>query len=190
MMTAEEASKVRIVVIDHLSHGRLAEGERVLAENSSALPEHILLECQGSVHFYRRQLQDAVRCYEAAIALAPEVVVARYQYLVGTQAEKAGDFVSAFERYQAAIGAEPTFVDAYVELGGLLTKVDDLEGALNCYRDALALEPHDPTNHYNVVAVLDRLVALGKSEHADELASARTKLELVPATDRGAGRQW
>lgn len=189
-MTADDACKVRDVIIDHLSQGRAAEGERVLAENSDSLPEHVRLECQGVVHFYKRQLQDAVNCFEAAIALAPEVVIARYQYLVGTQAEKAGDFVQAFERYQAAVEAEPTFVDAYVELGGLLTKVEDLEGALRCYRDALVIEPDDPFNHHNVIAVLDRLVALGNSEYVGELDSARTALAALPEDRKPAVRQW
>lgn len=110
--------------------------------------------------------------------------------MVGTQAEKSGNFVQAFERYQAAIEAEPTFLDAYVELGGLLTKVDDLEGALRCYRDALAIEPDDPTNHHNVIAVLDRLVALGKNEYVGELGSARTAHAAMSEDRKPAGRQW
>lgn len=189
-MTTEEVRNARDVIIGHLSHGRVAEGERVLAESSKALPEYVLLECQGAVHFYKRQFQDAIRCFEAAIALAPEVVIARYQYMVGTQAEKAGDFLQAFKRYQAAVDAEPTFVDAYVELGGLLTKVDDLEGALQCYRDALTIEPHNSANHHNVIAVLDRLVALGMSEYADELNSAYAALAVLSEEPTPSGHQW
>lgn len=53
-MTADDAREVRDLVIDHLSHGRIAEGERVLAENSVALPEHVRLECQGVGFFHKR----------------------------------------------------------------------------------------------------------------------------------------
>src|SRR5438552_850465 len=105
------------------------------------MPEAMRLEGLGNVAFYERDLQDAVNHYEAAIALQPDRVIARYQYLVGTQAERSGDLVNAFKRYQAAIEAEPEFLDAYIELGGLLTKIKDFEGAAQCYRDAARIAP-------------------------------------------------
>jgi tetratricopeptide (TPR) repeat protein len=126
------------------------------------------------MHFYRRELKEAVRCYEAAIGIAPDDIISRYQYIVGTQKERQGDVVEAFKRYQNAIEAEPTFVDPYVELGGLLVKIEDFEGAAQCYRDAVRLDPADVANHFNLKAVLTRLAQRDPERYRDELARAET----------------
>src|SRR6266436_7525174 len=157
MMTDAEANAVRDAVIEHLAHRRMQEGAQLLEEYATRLPEAVRLECLGTLHFYRRELKEAVRCYEAAIALVPERVIARYQYLVGIQEEREGNFVDAFKRYRAAIEADRGFVDAYVDLGSLLVKVNDFEGAANCYRDAVRLDPSDATHHHNLTMVLRQL---------------------------------
>jgi tetratricopeptide (TPR) repeat protein len=38
-----------------------------------------------------------------------------------------------------------------------LEKVKDYEGAAQCYRDAVRIDPKDPTNLYNLKAVLGQL---------------------------------
>jgi len=167
-----EVMTLRDAVTAHYGAGRFDEGDRLLAEQGAGLPEHVRLECEGNRLFYERKLQEAVYRYEAAIRLAPDYGIARYQYLVGTQAEREQRFVDAFKRYQAAIGAEPTFVDAYVELGGLLVKADDLAGAAQCYRDAVRLDPADVGNHHNLRAVLSKLAQAEPERYRDELAAA------------------
>ena len=57
-----------------------------------------------------------------------------------------------------AIDNEPAFVDPYVELGNMLVRVDDLEGAAQCFRDAVRVEPGSLSNYANLRAVL-RLLA-------------------------------
>lgn len=178
-MSIEDANAVRDAVIEHLSRRRLNQGAQLLEENALHLPEAVRLECQGTLHFYRGELQEAVRCYEAAIALVPERVIARYQYLVGVHEERAGDIVDAFKRYQAAIEADRGFVDAYVDLGSLLVKVNDLEGAATCYRDALKLEPLEPVNHQNLLAVLGRLAQQDPARYGAELKAAEAAYEQM-----------
>ncbi len=163
---------VRDAITAHYAARRFDEGDRLLAEQGAGLPEHVRLECEGNRFFYERKLQEAVRRYEAAIRLAPDCGIARYQYLVGTQEERQQHFVDAFKRYQAAIGVEPTFVDAYVELGGLLVKADDLAGAAQCYRDAVRLDPMDVGNHHNLRTVLSKLAQAEPERYRDELAGA------------------
>ncbi len=143
------------------------------------MPEAVRLECRGNLHFHRRELQLAVDLYEAAIRADPGRRIARYQYLVGTQAELAGKFRDAFLRYQDAIEVEPLFLDAYVEMGGLLPKVGDLVGAVRAYRDAVRLAPRDAVNHRNLVAVLKKLAEADPEEYAEELDTARQRLEAV-----------
>lgn len=182
-MTEEEANAVRNAVIAHLSHGRLEQGTLLLDEYANHLPEPHRLECLGTIHFYRRDFQEAVRCYEEAIALAPTRVIARYQYLVGNQDEREGRMVEAFKRYQAAIEADRTFLDAYVDLGALLVKVGDLDGAANCYKDAVQLDPLDTASHHNLVTVLKRLAQENKQYEASLLAAKVAYETLLGGAD-------
>src|SRR4051812_37662894 len=99
-----DAKSVRDTVTEQFSQGRFAEGVRLLEQHEMALPPHMRLECWGNLHYYRREFQEAVRVYESAITLQPDHGIARYQYLVGVQLERTGEFVKAFDRYQAAIG--------------------------------------------------------------------------------------
>jgi tetratricopeptide (TPR) repeat protein len=168
---------VRDAVIQHFSRKEFADGVCLLEENEKNLPAHVRLECWGTLHFYKGEFQKAIHVYESAISLDPAYVIARYQYLVGVQLERAKDFVNAFKRYQAAIEAEPSFVDAYVELGGLLVKVGDLAGALQCYRDAVRLDPSDIANHHNLKAVLGRLVEAEPDRYKADLEAATTACE-------------
>lgn len=170
---------VRDVVTEHFARRQFDEGARVLEERGSSLPEAVRLECLGNLHFYRKELQEAIQFYEAAIKNEPNYAIARYQYLVGTQEEREENFVEAFKRYQNAIEAEPTFIDPYVELGGLLVKVSDFEGAVQCYRDAVRLDPLDIANHHNLKAVLSRLVQLDPNRYKEELSAAEVAYEKV-----------
>lgn len=116
-MTLEQAKPLRDSLTKLFEDGAFDEGRKKM-EAHGDLPLVVRLECEGNLRFYMRNLQGAIDKYEAAIRVNPEYLIARYQYLVGTQDEKRNDLVSAFKRYQAAIEIEPTFVDSYVELGG------------------------------------------------------------------------
>jgi len=190
MSTANDAKTVRDSVTQLLARGEIDAGMKLLKE-AGPLPQFIELECIGNMHFYKRELQKAVEAYERAITIQPDYGIARYQYLVGTQDEKKNDLVAAFKRYQSAIGIEPTFVDAYFELGGLLVKVGDFEGAAQCYRDAVKLAPNDLSAHHNLSSVLAKLAATGPEKHADERQSvdaAYAKLKEIGANPSSTGK--
>lgn len=175
-----------------LSAGRIAEGAEAIEQMKNSLPFPVLLECQGNLYFYQRKFQQAVDMYEQAMQADANYDSARYHYLIAVQKEREGDLVNAFQRYQAAIEIEPTFVDAYVELGGLLVKVDDLEGALRCYTDALTLDSQSVKNFSNKVQVLRSLSNADPSRYAGDYQSAVVEFEnakrRLPAIDEPA--EW
>jgi tetratricopeptide (TPR) repeat protein len=179
MMNSAEASKARDVLISRLSSGRIEEGIAFFEGNSTQLPEWIRLECLGNIKFYQRDIREAIEFYEAATLLAPEHAIPRYLYLAGVKNEREGNLVEAFKYYQATIEAEPSFVDAYVELGGLLVKVEDFEGALKCYEDAVRLEPLDFHNHENLKTVLMKLNEQQPGVYEEKLRAAKTTFEAL-----------
>jgi protein O-GlcNAc transferase len=134
-----------------------------------AFPKHEQLEYLGNIHFYRREFQKAVDLYEAAIKINPAVVIPRYQYFVGLQEEREGNFVEAFERYQAAIDTEPQFLDPYFALGALLIQVNDFCGAYQCYQDILRIKPDEMPAYYNLKQVLINLVKDDPERYSNEL---------------------
>jgi tetratricopeptide (TPR) repeat protein len=179
MIIDKNVSSVREAILACFLHQKLDEGAQLLEKFSAYLPEAVRLECQGSLHFYRDELQKAVYCFEAAIVLAPERIISRYQYLVGLQEEREGSLVAAFERYQAAIEEEPEFVDAYIALGSLLVKVDDLEGAATCCRDAWKRGPLQIANRRNLLVILGKLAKADPARYQAELAITEAVTEIL-----------
>jgi Flp pilus assembly protein TadD len=80
-----------------------------------------------------------------------------------------GDTTLAEARLQAVLKLAPDFAPAYGNLGVILRRRGDIPGAIEAYRRALALEPHDP-------AVLTNLAALYVGIGRDREASAALAL--------------
>ncbi|WP_235593999.1 tetratricopeptide repeat protein [Pseudomonas palleroniana] len=165
------------VLIDYLSNDKIEDGERYFESVSNSLSEFIRLECLGDICFYRREIAEAIKYYESATRLAPERAIARYLYIAGVKNERLGSFVDAFKYYQAAIETEPSFVDSYVELGGLLVKIGDFEGALKCYEDALKIKPRELINHENLISVLTKLYEGDNERYKVEFHAAKSACE-------------
>lgn len=165
--------------------GKIAEAKTAIEQSRRDLSPAELAECLGNDFFSKRQFQEAAIHYEQSIALEPEHVIARYQYLVGIQEHKEQNYVEAFKRFVSAIESEPEFVDSYVELGAMLMVVGDAKGALKCFEDALALEPLELGNHYNIVGALKELSKTDMETYGAKLQQAvqtyeSAKKQLAP----------
>lgn len=172
-------NKIKKAITQLFKDGKFSEGCEFLLANKDKISEAEQIECEGDEYFYRRELQAAIKRYEKAILRFPDHLIARYQYLVGAQEERENNYVEAFRRYQAAIEIEPDFVDSYVELGGLLVKVEDFSGAAQCFRDAVRIDPSDAANHYNLKEVLAKLAQKEPGLHESELSQARLAYEIA-----------
>lgn len=148
------------------------EAETRIVDSAGLLLDADINELYGDLFFYKRDIPKAISHYEMAITADPNNFIARYQYIVGVQEEVSGNFVDAFQRYQNAIEIDPSFVDAYIELGGLLVKVGDFEGALRCYTDAINLDEEDIYISYNLVSVLRQLARENPLSFASKLEDA------------------
>ncbi|WP_424774404.1 hypothetical protein, partial [Novosphingobium sp.] len=139
-MRSADAKIALTEITNILSSGQIEEGKAKLLNASPAWPEVLRLEGYGNLAFYERKFQKAIEFYEKSIEIDQGNLIARYQYLVGVDLAKETTVVPAFERFQFAIEIEPTFVDPYVELGALLVRIEDFEGARECYRRAAEIE--------------------------------------------------
>ncbi len=155
--------------------GATNEAASLLSTRRSQLSEPEYKECLGNQHFYAKEYQQATPLYEEAMESSPEYDCARYHYLLGAQAELAGKLTDAFDRFQAAIDIEPSFVDSYIELGGLLCKVEDFEGAYQCYSDAIKVDPADPGIRQNLIVVLTQLDKKDPAKYSQLLKDAQAQ---------------
>jgi predicted Zn-dependent protease len=80
------------------------------------------------------------------------------------------DAQSARQAYERAIAADPTFVDAYINLGSLLHEAGLLPEAEHVYRDAIKTCGEDPALIYNLGVLLDDLNRKNEAMEAYETA--------------------
>ncbi|PQO46771.1 hypothetical protein [Blastopirellula marina] len=164
----------------------------LIESSQERLSESEYQECLGNVHFYNREFQQALPFYDRAFSASDDYYCARHYYIAGVQMEQMGRLAYACEQFQAAISIEPTFVDAYVELGGLLVKIEDFEGALQCYTDAISLDPNDLAIRHNLVQVLTELATRAPATFSEPLRTAQAEYDSLKQTQEqpGPGRVW
>jgi tetratricopeptide (TPR) repeat protein len=127
---------------DHLSASSLLD--RSLNIDSSNA------ECwsnRGLVAAATGQHDFALRCYLAALELAPTFADAHNNLAVALQAE--GALEEAIEHYQTALTIDPSLADVHVNLGSALNKLGRHDDAFEHYRTALALNPYSAQAHFN-----------------------------------------
>lgn len=179
-------------VTELFASGNFEEGDRTLAAERTKLPPAVFQECLGNRQFYDRNFTGAIATYANILERDPAYDVPRYHYLLGVKFEKLERYEDSFASYQAAIELEPTFVDAYVDLGGMLTKIGDYAGAERCYADALKLAPDDPAVRYNHLQVIRALAATDPGTYGARQAQAEKDFARVAerGMPAGPGNQW
>ena len=91
----------------------------------------------------------------------------------GVQAQQAQRLPEAVQSYRLAMQADPSFYDAYYNLGLAATDAGNLPAALGAYEHALAVQPQSLDARYNFALVL---------KQANYLIDAATELERVVAS--------
>lgn len=141
----------------------------------SFLSETVKNEAIGNYYYYKKDYEKAIQHYLEVLKIDSEYRLSRYQCLSGVGHEQLNEYEKAFGNYQEAIDIDPSFVDPYVELGALLTKVEAYDGAATCFRDAIKITPDDLTLYLNLKAVLEIKKSLSREEQ-NELAQIESKI--------------
>ncbi len=185
-------SQLYLHITDLFRRGEFAAGQSELQSAADSLSQAERLECLGNFHFYRHEQQAAVDQFSAIFKQFPEHYSARYHYIVATRLERSGEFAEAFDHYRTAIEVEPTFVDAYIELGALLYKQSDLVGSARCFEHAVEFDPRDLRIYANLRIIYRQLAehdpaTYGQRRDQLELDYPRLETELPPIPE---GHQW
>lgn len=153
---------------------RRAEVEPVLATAIALHPEHAgLLEAQAEAYLLARQYPQALACYTRLQGLDP----AHPTNLLhrGYCLEQTGALAQAVACYRDAQNHRPEFLEAHVNLAGVLWRLEDFQGSLDHARQAVALAPAHP---YAVRILGTALLSLNRFQEAEQ--HLRRALELKP----------
>ena len=126
---------------------------------------------QGMVLDQQGQPEEALRCYDMAISLTPELARAHFQR--GTILLDRGDAQEALEAFTKAVQHKPDSAGAHFNVGAAHTRLDQHESAVTAYRRALALKPDFAEAEMALGTALEEL---GQDDAA--VASYRRALEI------------
>lgn len=150
---------------------RHAAGEKEKPEDTATGALRLIEE--GNAIEESGQLDEAMRCYDAAIALAPDL--ARAHMNRGNILLARGEVEEALNTYQRALDLEPDYAAAHYNSGNAHAQLNHHDAACAAYEKAIQLKPDFTDAH---VALGNALEDLGRRDEA--AASYRRALEICP----------
>ncbi|EKU98488.1 tetratricopeptide repeat protein [Leptolyngbya sp. PCC 7375] len=116
---------------------------------------------QGNCHYFLSHREEAIACYDAALAIKPD----KHEALLnkGVSLDALGHREEAIACYDAALAIKPDKHEALLNKGVSLDALGHREEAIACYDAALAIKPDLHEALYNKGVSLD---ALGHREEA------------------------
>jgi len=159
----------------HHQAGRLRDAEQAYRQILAVQPDHAdALHLLGVLLHQEGKSNLAIDCIERAIALQPQAPDPHYNLALAHQTLK--HFEQAAARFKEALRLDPNVhTAAHYHLGNALAEQNKLEEALDCYRRATEVEPHNAHALINQAHVFTRL---GRLE--DAIGCYRRALQTTP----------
>lgn len=139
----------------------------------TSLQDALRLIDEGNVIEDEGRIEEAMRCYEAAILLEPNL--ARAHLNRGNILSTIGDMEGALAAYSTAVKCDPDSAGAYYNLGNASARLGLHEAALDVYRKAINLKPGFADAEVALGVVLEDI---GRDDEA--LAHYQVALRLNP----------
>jgi len=158
--TIEEA-KIRFRMAQNFDKaGRLRDAAVHYADLLQADPDHVR-GCRALAGVYEKlgEHQQAIAQYRRAIQLRP---AAWLHYNLANLFNQQGAFDAAIADYERAIALKPDYLEAYVNLGSVLVKLDRLPEALTRFQQAVDIDPDFAPAVQNLRRIQERLKGDGR----------------------------
>lgn len=156
------------------SQKREAELEPALRSGVAANPESKqMVEALAEYYLNRKRYADGIKIYPDLLMLDSKDPKTLLHY--GFCLEHTHDLPGSVQRYREAIALDPDFLEAHVDLAGVLWRLADYPGSLHHAQEAVRIDPNHP---YAVRIYGTALLHLNRLEDAE--AQLRRALELKP----------
>jgi len=157
-----------------MSQQREAEVEPLLETAVAMNPRHIgLLQMQGDLYLRRKAYGPGLKVFEQLYDVAPDEAGTMLNY--GYCLEHDGQIEKAVMLYRRAIAHNADFMEAHVDLSGVLWRVEDFQGALAHAKKGVELAPD---NAHAVRILGTAYLNLNQTDEAEHWL--RRALELSP----------
>lgn len=129
--------------------GQYAQAEQVYVQILRQEPENTNVLCLlGMVARGQEKLEEAIACYQKAIALKPDFIEARFN--LGNALSASQRREEAIACYQVLLELQPSHAGAYSNLGLLYHQQHQIEESKRAYEQAIAIDPHQVESLYNL----------------------------------------
>lgn len=156
------------------SQKREAELEPALRSGLAANPESKqMVEALAEYYLNRKRYADGAKIYPDLLMLDSKDPKTLLHY--GFCLEHTHDLQGSVQRYKDAIALNPDFLEAHVDLAGVLWRLADYEGSLHHAEEAVRIDPSHP---YAVRIYGTALLHLNRLDEAE--AQLRRALEIKP----------
>ncbi len=137
---------------------------------------------EGMAHESRGQLDEALKHYEAAIRLMPEL--ARAHFNRGNILLDRGDAASALDAYEKAVAYKPDSAAVHYNMGNAQLRLGHADAAIAACREAIALKPDFADAHVTLGMALEKLGRL-----QDAVACYQRAAEIKPESAEAYNKQ-
>lgn len=133
----------------HHRAGRLNEAGAIYGAITQACANYAQAQyLLGTIAQDQSEHTRAIAFFEVASAHSPSEPVIAFQRAVSLN--KLDQVKESIESYRQALKLNPSYVEAFCNLGNLLKRTGDKQGAIDCYERALKLAPQAAQIHYNL----------------------------------------
>jgi tetratricopeptide (TPR) repeat protein len=180
--------------------GQLQTAEELLRKTLQLKPDYLNARINlGNLLQEQHQFTAAIECYQQVLQLKPNL--ASVYNNLGYIQQQQGDLTYAIASYQKALELQPNCTEAEINLGNALYRqgklasekyahyaslnhqlgmklqqTGDLDAAITCYQQAIALQPDLAAYHYNLGVALQR-----QNKCPEAIAAYEQVLKLEPS---------
>ena len=123
-------------ILELFTQGRLNIVLKKISQLNNDFPDQALLSnISGACHVGLGQLNDAIKCYEDAIAIAPDYAKAHYN--LGGVLHEMDNLDDAIQSYQKSLIIDPDYAEAHNNLGNIFREIGQFDDAMQCFKNAV-----------------------------------------------------
>ncbi len=170
----EHAEAMYLLAMLAFDAGHLAESIDCLGTALNIDPANpVFWAGLGELFVAQNRYQDAISCYEKAVALKPDYVEAYYD--MGNSLYHLKDLGAAVYNYQKALQLKPQLVEAYFNIANIYMDQRNYEKAISLFRQALMIKPQYVEACFNMAIAY---AELGRPQ--DAMASYQQAIGIKP----------